>query len=87
MMIQRISKILDDSLPDVSHKIAVPKGGDRADEEGHKDRHDDEVEHGKVLVIQHLIDDILDDPRHDQVRPRYEQHEEHGNKKQLPVGF
>ena len=46
-MIQRISKILDDSLPDVSHEVAVPKGGDRADEEGHKDRHDDEVEHAK----------------------------------------
>ena len=68
MMIQRISKILDDSLSDVSHEVAVSKGGDRADEEGHKDRHDDEIEHGKVLVIQHLIDDILDDPRHDQVR-------------------
>ncbi|CUP62259.1 Uncharacterised protein [Bacteroides xylanisolvens] len=86
-MIQRISKIPDDNLPDVSHEVAMSEGGDRADEEGHKDRHDDEVEHAKVLVIQHLIDDILDDPRHDQVRARYEQHEEHGNKKQLPVGF
>ena len=85
MVIQRISKVRDNSLTDVAHEESVAEGADGADEEGEDDGCDDEIEHLQVSIFQHLINHVADDPRHDEVGHRHQDHHDHGNTEQLLV--
>ena len=85
VMVQSVSEVHDDGLPYIPHEVSVAECRQGADEECTHDGDDDDVKHPEVLAFEHLIDDILDDPRDHKVRQRYHDHEDHGYEKQLPV--
>ena len=71
MAIQGLADIVDDFLADETHKVLLAEIEEPAEQEQDQDADDDEVQRVNILIGQNLIDDVLDEPRDDDVaRPR-----------------
>ena len=84
---KRLAQINDNALPDIRNKIALPIIEDAAEEKDDDDAAGDEVQHAELALRQHLVDHILDDPRHIEVRRRRHDDAEDGHDETLQIGL
>ena len=66
---ERLADVDDDTLSDKGNEVTLPIIEHAAEEEDDDDAARDEVEHRHVALHEHLVDHVLDDPRHIEVRP------------------
>ena len=60
-------KVGDDALADEAHEIAMAECRDAANGKNDENGDDDRIEHLHIFIRQHLVDHVLDDPRHDEI--------------------
>ena len=65
-----LAHVDDDFFADVRHEIALSVVKDAAHEEHDDDADGNEIQHHHVLVHEHLVDHVLDDPWQVQIRRR-----------------
>ena len=73
-----VADVEDDALADVGDQIALPEVEKAADKEDHEHADADQVQRFHVLLGQHLVDHVLDDPGHVKVRCRRDDHADDG---------
>ena len=83
---ERFADVDDDALPDEGDEIALPVVEYAAKEEDDDDADGDEVQHRHVAVHEHLVDHVLDDPRHIEIRPGREHDAHDGDPQLLHIG-
>ena len=64
----------DDLLPDPRHEVEVRVGEYRLEYIEHDDADAEDVEHVELFLNQHVVDDVLDEPRRDDAEYRGEHH-------------
>ena len=74
----RLAHVDDDFLSNIRDEIALPVVEDAAEQEHDDDADCDEVQHHHVLVHEHLVDHVLDDPGQVQIRRRRHDNAENG---------
>ena len=65
--IQGFADIVDDFLANETHEVFLAEIKEPAEQEEDQDTDDDEVQRVDILIGQDLIDDVLDEPRNDDV--------------------
>ena len=67
MTVQLLPYVVYDSLPDEAHEVAFAEIEKAAQEEQYQNTDDDEVQRINILIRQYLIDNVFNQPRHDDV--------------------
>ena len=83
---ERLADVDDDALPDEGHEVTLPVIEYAAEEEDDDDADRDEVEHRHIALHEHLVDHVLDDPRHIKVRCCRKHDADDGKRQMLHIG-
>ena len=77
--IQGFADIVDDFLANETHEVFLAEIEEPAEQEEDQDTDDDEVQRVDILIGQDLIDDVLDEPRDDDVARPGQGHTDDGD--------
>ena len=79
MAVQGFADVVDDFLADETHEVLLAEIEEATEQEQDQDPDDDEVQRVDILIGQDLIDDVLDEPRDDDVARPGQGHTDDGD--------
>ena len=86
MAVQGLTDIVDNFLSDKTHEVSLAKIEKASGKEQCQDSNDDEVKGKYVFISQYLIDDVLDQPGHDDVAQAGKGHADDGYNQSFFIG-